>query len=348
MSATATLIENDTQGYSALIDQLENRSHPTKIPEAKIEKSEVMGRPDEVEIQSKRHSFKKGDQSFDIDEDAEIEFMADKAPVKMTLKELKDRAAGDVAIKNRMHALAEEKKKVQATLKEFTSLSKKDPLKALEYLSKQANEADSEFEYDKYLAALADQADKLSQMSETELKSYKTEKRLEEVEGELSQEKQTALISQMRQESIARLEIEEPQFNEAAQRILNNEELMSQIDTEQQFFQTVEDMVTEAKAQVTAVKAITRIDPALSTNQALIFELADWIQDNPDFTETDIQEIVAGVFEGDVRQSAEQRLSNRQRANTLSVDQMRAQGSSDYLILAEQLKERREKQSKRR
>jgi hypothetical protein len=347
MSATATLIENDSQGYSALINQLENRSQPTKIPEAQIEKSEVMGRPDEVEIQSKRYSFKKGEHSFDIDEDAEIEFMADKAPVKMTLKELKDRAAGDVAIKNRMHALAEEKKKVQATLKEFTSLSKKDPLKALEFISRQAKEADSEFEYDKYLAALADQADKLSQMTEDELKYYKTEKKLEEVEGELSQEKQAALISQMRQESIARLDIEESQFNEAAQRILNNEELMSQIESEDQFFQTVEEMVTEAKAQVMAVKAINRIDPALGTNQSLIFELADWIQDNPDFTESDIQEIVAGVFDGDVRQSAEQRLSNRQRANSISVEQMRAQGATDYALLAEQLKERREKQQRR-
>ena len=48
-----------------------------------------------------------------------MEIMADKRPTKLTLRELKERAAGDIAVKNRMHSLAEEKKRVQSTFKEF-------------------------------------------------------------------------------------------------------------------------------------------------------------------------------------------------------------------------------------
>ena len=348
MSTVTTLVEPDTQGFQQLVTQLTNRKSPEKLPEAKLDASELMGRQDEQpEHEVKKFTFKKGEQSFDVDEDAEIEFMADKAPVKMKLRDLKDRAAGDVAIKNRMHVLAEEKKKVQATLKEFSSLAKNDPLKAFEFISKQANEADSDFEYEKYLTALADQADKLSRMSESELKSYKTEKKLEEVEGDLSQERQKALVSQLRQETIGRLEIGESQFNEAAQRVLNNPELMVEIGTEKEFFETVEEMVTEAKAQVSVIKAINKVDPALASNEDLVFEISGWIRDNPDFTEADIQDIVNGVFSDHRKHKTEQRLSNRQRANSVSIDHMRAQGASDYQLLVEQLKEKRDKKNRR-
>ena len=89
--------------------------------------------------------FKKGDQSFELDDDYEIEIMADKRPTKMTLRELKDRAAGDIAVKNRMHSLAEEKKRVQSTFKRFAEMAKNDPLGALEFISSKAKEADSGF-----------------------------------------------------------------------------------------------------------------------------------------------------------------------------------------------------------
>lgn len=347
MTMTA-IVEHDTQGFNDLINQLENRKPAPKIPEAKLSPADVMGRQEDQTEDVKKYTFRKGDQTFDIDEDAEIEFTADKSPVKMKLRDLKDRAAGDVAIKNRMHSLAEEKKKVQATLKEFTSLGKKDPLGALEFISKMAKEADSEFEYDKYLTALADQAEKLSQMTESELKAYKNEKKLEEVEGDLSEEKQKSLISQMRQESISRLQIEESQFNDAAHRVLDNPDLMESIDNENEFFQTVEEMVTEARAQASVIKAINKVDPALATNEEMIFEISGLIRNNPDFTQADVQDIVNEVLSDHKKQGAEQRLSNRQRANNVNLNHMKTQDVSEYGLLVEQLKERRDQKQNRR
>lgn len=345
---TAT-VQADVSGFEDLASQLITKRDSKKLPEAKLEKADFPSKEEKFEqADIRRSSFKKGEQVFDVDDDAEIEFMADKQSVKMKLAELKDRAAGDVAIKNRMHSLAEEKKKVQGTLKEFGRIAEKDPLKALEYISKQVKEAGTEFEYDKYLGALATQAEKLARMDEKERRAHQAEKRLEEVEGDLSQKQIEDLVRHQAQETRETLGITESQFNQAAQMVLENPVLMESIEDEREFFSTVEEMVVKAKHQKRVESAISRVDPSEATNSDLIIELADIVEELlPDGTDADIQDIVAELLKPKVKGRVEARLSDKQRSS-MPMEHMRSQGASDYLLLVEQLKEKRPEKSLRR
>ena len=56
--------------------------------------------------------------------------------------------------------------------------AKKDPLAALEFISRKVNETDSEFQYNKYLEKLAEQAEKLGQMTEEQRKAWELEKNI--------------------------------------------------------------------------------------------------------------------------------------------------------------------------
>lgn len=348
-SGMTVTVGNDVKGFEDLTSQLLNKRDSKHIPEAKLVKEDL---PEgeagsETSAPIKRSSFKKGENVFDIDDDAEIEFTADKQLVKMKLAELKDRAAGDVAIKNRMHSLAEEKKKVQATLKEFGKIAKNDPLKALEYISKQVQESDSEFEYEKYLGALAKQAEELAQMDDAERRAHQAEKRLKEAEGELSQKQTEDLVRQKAQDSREALGISESQFDQASQMILSNEDLMESIENEDQFFQTVEEMVVKAQNQKRVENIISRVAPSESNNMDFIVELADVVEELlPDGSDADLQDIVAELIKTTPRGKVESRLSMKQR-DSMPVEHMRTQGASDFQLLVEQLKEKRTDKTRR-
>ena len=73
------------------------------------------------------------------------------------------------------------------------ALSKNDPLAALEYISNKAKEADNEFEYNKYLEKLAEQAEKLGKMDERARKAHELEKKLKKAEQDLSQKERQQL-----------------------------------------------------------------------------------------------------------------------------------------------------------
>ncbi len=350
-----TLIETDVAGYENLATQLiEKRSHKVSVPEAKMEASEMPSKEDVKEEStseqstSRRSTFRKGDENFDIDDDAEIEFTADKQSVKMKLSELKDRAAGDVAVKNRMHSLAEEKKRVQGTLKEFSRIAEKDPLEALKYISKQVKEAGTDFEYDKYISALAGQAEKLSRMSEPERRAHQAEKKLEEVEGDLSQKEIEDIVRLKAQDSRASLGIEESHFNRAAQMVMENDVLMESVETEDDFFQTVEEVVIKSQNQKRIERLVGKVDPEEMNNKALIIEMSDIVERLlPDGTDKDLQDIIEEVLKPKTKLKAETRLSEKQR-RSMPLEQMKAQGASDVHLLMEQLKEKRPDNSQRR
>lgn len=334
-------VQDDVKGFEDLASQLINKKDSRPIPEGKLTDRDLGAYEENNEPEVKRSTFRKGESVFDIDDDAEIEFTADKQSVKMKLAELKDRAAGDVAIKNRLHSLAEEKKKVQGTLKEFSKIAEKDPLKALEYISKQVKEAGTEFEYDKYLAALANQAEKLARMDEKELRAHQAEKRLEEVEGDLSQKELEELVRQQSQVSRESLGITESQFNQAAQMVMDNPVLMESVENDQDFFSTVEEMVVKAQQQKRVELAISRVDPAEINNIDLVIELADIVEELlPDGTDQDLQDIVAEILKPKFKTRIESRLSEKQR-NSMPIEQMKAQGASEFHLLVEQLKEKR-------
>jgi hypothetical protein len=88
----SSTVEMDRDGFSSLQDQLLNNKGAKNNPNQDIRENENQKVSNKVPPQLKKYVFKKGDQSFELDDDYEIEFMADKRPTKLTLRELKDRA----------------------------------------------------------------------------------------------------------------------------------------------------------------------------------------------------------------------------------------------------------------
>lgn len=354
METETVQMQPDKTGFNDLKNQLLDRrdSGKTKPTQEKADKFAAYAeqstgkeeeRQPEVEApQTKKYVFRKGDQTYELDEDAELEMTADKKPVKLTLRELKDRAAGDIAVKNRMHALAEEKKKVQATLKEFATLSKKDPLGALEYISQMAKDADSEFEYKKYLSALAEQAEKLGSMDEQERKAYELEKKLTKVEQDLSLKEREAAVVRRKQELLSEFpEVGDQQFGQMVEAVLNNEELSGGIEDENDLMDVVEDLVRETLTQRDIIKVIQDINPAYARDNALIFSISDQLKQNPDLDEEDVRDIISQVIGPSERERASRTLSQKQRG-AVPVSHLRAQGANDFELLKMQLLERKE------
>lgn len=342
----SSTIQLDSAGFSDLQNQIINMKTPKGSSEDAAQKapSEENSAPPSV----KKMVFTKGDQKFEVDEDAEIEFTADKKPLKLSMRELRDRAAGDVAVKNRMHALAEEKKKVQSTLKEFVNLSKSDPLGALQFISEKAKEADSEFAFEAYLGKLADQADKVGKMNESERKAWELEKKLTKAEQDLSLKERKASAVLRKQEILESYpEIRDQQFSQMMDAVLENEELSAKIKNEEDAFGVVEELIQETLIQRDIINVIEEINPAYANDNDLIFNLSDQLRQNPDLDEEDIREIVRAVIKPAEKEKASRALSQRQRA-AVPVSNQRYQGASDYDLLQQQLLERREKEKIKR
>ena len=334
---------------SQILGTKEDSSTPKVTDKPKVEAKESKSKQEAYA--GKKYSFVKGSQKFDIDEDAEIEFMADKKPLKMTLRELKDRAAGDVAVKNRMHSLAEEKKKIQSTFKEFATLAKNDPLAALEYISGKANEADSEFEYNKYLEMLADQAEKLGAMDEKERKAWDTEKKLKKAEENLSLNERKNLVVLRKQEILTDYpEIGDSQFADMVEAVLSNDDLLEGTESESDVLDKVENLIQETLVQRDIISVIDKINPAYSNDTNLIFSLSDQIRLNPDLDEDDIMDIIRDVVpsrkvkvdtRNKEREEASRTLSKKVRQST-PMEHLRVQDSDDFDVLKQHLMERQE------
>ena len=349
----SSTVEMDRTGFSSLQDQLlNNKANKAETSEDIREKTSAKESNKEPVVQSKKYVFRKGEQSFELDDDYEIEFVADKRPTKLTLRELKDRAAGDIAIKNRMHALAEEKKRVQTTFKQFADLSKTDPLAALEFISKKANESDSEFEYSKYIEKLAEQAEKLGQMDEKERKAWDLEKKLAKAESDLSRKERVEAVVLRKQEMLADYpEIGDSQFGLMVDAVLENEDLVEGLETEKDVMDKVEELIVETLTQRDIMTVIKEINPAYLNDNGLIFSLSDQLKQNPDLDEEDVRDIITQII-GPAPKAASRApvQSNRQRdIQTLSskarqsnnVSNIRAQNATPYELLTQQLMERK-------
>lgn len=342
---TTTIESTDVSSFEALAAQLKTGPAPQRGADEQTPEGEAE-QPSQERAQTRNNVIvKKGEKSWDLDDDAIVEVMVDKQAVPLTLRELKERASGDIAVKKRMHSLAEEKKKVQGTMKEFVTLAKKDPLGALEYISNKANEADTEFEYDKYIAALADQAKKVSEMSDSEKRTYEAEKKLETVESDLAQKQKEVLVTEIKQDILNVTGVTEDVFDSALETVLESPELMEGTETEVDILNRVEDFLIEVESQKVAFNCIQDINPAAAGDKQLIFLLSDVIQENGDFNEDDIREIVRGIVGEDVRKSDNQRLSDKQR-EVFDLDDLRAQGSSEYQLLVAQLQEDKTKRKR--
>lgn len=353
----SSTVEMDRTGFASLEDQLLNNKGAKANPDQDIREKPEPNESSRESHPSKKYVFKKGDQSLELDDDYEIEFMADKRPTKLTLRELKDRAAGDIAIKNRMHSLAEEKKRVQSTFKQFTDLARTDPLAALEYISNKANESDSDFEYSKYIEKLAEQAEKLGQMDEKERKAWELEKKLAKAEQDLSRKERTEAVVLRKQEMLATYPgIGDQQFGEMVDAVLANEELLEGLESEHDVMNKVEELIQETLTQRDIMSVIQDINPAYLNDNGLIFSLSDQLRQNPDLDEEDVRDIVSQIIGPAQRvqtrtpiQSDRQRdiqtLSRKARQGT-AVRDLRTQSASPYELLTQQLMERKQELSK--
>lgn len=349
----ASTVEMDRVGFESLQDQLLNNKSEKQDVQDIRQKTDPS---DKAPPSSKKFVFTRGGESLELDEDYELEFMADKRPTRMTLRELKDRAAGDVAVKNRMHSLAEEKKRVQSTFRQFSEIAKTDPLAALEYISSKAKESDNEFEYKKYLEKLAEQAEKLGQMDEKERKAFELEKKLEKAERDLSQKERTEAVVLRKQEMLATYpEIGDSQFGEMVDAVLSNEDLVEGLDDENQVMDMVEELIQETLTQRDIMTVIQEINPAYVKDNALVFSLSDQIKQNPDLDENDVRDIVRQLIGESPpvqkktaptqRERDFQTLSNKARQGS-SMNSLRTQNADPYDLLKHQLLERKEELQK--
>lgn len=304
---------------------------------------------------SKKYTFKRGDQAVELDDDYVIEMMADKKPIKLTLRELKDRAAGDIAVKNRMHSLAEEKKRVASTFSQFAEMAKKDPLEALRFISDKAKETDSDFEFDNYILKLAEQAEKLNQMDEKDRKALELEKKLEKANTDLSRKEREAQVVLRKSEILSTYpEIGDSKFAEIVDTVLGSEELSEGLETEEDVMDMVEELIVESLNRRDILKVIDDINPSHINDDALLNAVAEVLSMNPDFDEEDVRDIVREMIGpapkpvapvDDERKRASRILSEKAReANSVST--IKAQKMTPYQILEQQLREKTEKQKR--
>jgi hypothetical protein len=339
MEYEASTVEMDKTGFEELKEQildgksLKEVTKEVDIREApKTEKKEA-----KASSPSKKYVFRKGDQSFELDDDFEFEMTADKKPVRLTLRELKERAAGDIAVKNRMHALAEEKKRVQSTFKEFATLAKNDPLGALEYISNKAQEADSEFEYNKYIEKLAEQAESLGKMDDKDRKALELEKKLKKAEQDLShKERQEAVVLRKQQILAEYPEIGDSEFGQMVDAVLSNEELLEGLENEKDIMDKVEELIQETLTQRDIINVIQEINPQYASDNQLIFSLSDQLRQNPDLDEEDVRDIIRELVAPKEKIKDRQVLSNKQR-QSMGVQSLREQNADPYELLKQQL-----------
>lgn len=351
-NTVATIMQNDVSNFDSLQEQILNsKSTQQKESERDVRslREQELKEKEEPVASSKKYVFTKGDQSLELDDDYEMEIMADKKATRLTLRELRERAAGDIAIKNRMHSLAEEKKNVQKTFKQFADIAKTDPLAALEYISNKAKESDSEFEYKNYIEKLAEQAEKLGEMDDQERKSWELEKKLAKAEQDLSSRERTEAVVLRKQDILSTYpEIGDQRFGEMVDSILANDGLMDELQDENDFMDYVEELVVETLTQRDIVSVIKEINPKYRNDTALIFTISDQLRLNPDFDEEDVRDILRGII-GEQESSApvndkardSRILSDKARQGATTQRGYQMQGASAYDRLQAQILERK-------
>ena len=269
----------------------------------------------EPEEKGKNFQFSIGNKIIDIDKNAVIEIKADGKLVKMTLKEMRDAASGGVAVRNRMRILAKEREKLYAPYKNFTNISESDPLSALKKVFSAIKQVDPKADLNKFLAGLGKQAQNLTRMSPSERKAYELERELDDTRENLTENQRIAKIQQMKQELIGEMGLSEEQVYSFGQQLLSNPTLAEGIKTEEDLFDRIGDLADEVQRQQAVVTALHKFDPKLKKNDPLVFELSTILQKNPDFDESDLDEMAEAILTGVKKSKASRVLSKRQRSS---------------------------------
>lgn len=346
-------MEQDNQDYQELVSKLtsERESAPA-VEVSTIDNPQVSEEPQSPQApEVKRYKFYKGEEVFELDEDAELELKADKEIIRLPIKELRERASGDVAIKKRMHQLAEEKKKITSTLADFSRVAKDDPIGSLKYIVEKAQEVDPDFDYETFLTALGDQAERMSKMSPQERENEELKKRLREKEETMSRSQRIEKVGELAESLIEEFDISEHQLEEYSQLVSGNEELMAGVQTDEDFFDLVRMVHLETENQRRAVDALTKIDPKISADDPLIFEISRLLSDSDlssDFDDQDLIDIAQGLLKPAAssknRSSPQEIISHKMRQGADRGASV-SKNMSDFEILAHKLKSERGNES---
>lgn len=300
-----------------------------------------------LEKELKKIRFQKGEKVWDIDEDAIAEFKADKSMRKLSAKEMRDKASGEIAIENRMKDLAEKKKETETLVKNFNKLSKTDPLRAIELLIEHASKVDPEMKFDKFINDLAKQGESLESMTDSERKAWELERKLQQKEQIIKEKESTDKFISLRDDFVEQTGITHEHFDQMAEVILNDEFLSKSIKNEDDLLKAVDNFNYEVAAQNTAYAAIKHVQPDIASDDPVIMEMAELLKKNPEWTPEDVMEVVEGVF-GESRKGKAAKILSRKQRSVVSDEDFEDANLSDFEYLKRKIeKDRLNKQKQR-
>ena len=294
-----------------------------------------------------KFQFRKGENSFDVDEDAEFELKADGKTRKVTLKELRDYAAGGIAVRNRMRQLAEDRKKFEAPFKDFSKVSKNDPLGSLKKVFSAIKEVDPNADFKGFLRDLGNQVQQQAKMSPAERKAYELEGQLKEKDEALTETQRLSMIRELEQEVMETYQIDQERVAEYGDMILSNPTLAQSVRNEKDLFDRIGEFADEVDRQQAVIAALGKVDKSIKPRDPLVLELSEVLRQNPDFDGDDLEEIARQIVNGVEKTKASQKLSRKQRSKAIS---RRDSGTPDFSkmtpaeALKHQLLEKRKKQ----
>lgn len=277
---------------------------------------EEEGSYDSEEKKGKGFRYKVGDDYFDIADDALFQIKADGRNIDLNFEQLRDAAAGGIAVRNRLRSLAEEKKKLLSPYKDFSKKSESDPMLALKKVFNVIKEVDPDADFKKFLVGLGKQAQNLSQMSPSERKAYELEKELDETKENLSESERLTLVQNRKQELVD-IGLTEDQIVSYGEGVLKDPVLSKSVQNESDLFDRIEDLADEVARQQAVFTALQKVDKSVKSNDPLVFELSQILDKNPDFDEDDLNEIVEGILKGVKKSNASKVLSKRQRSKAV-------------------------------
>lgn len=302
---------------------------------------------EEYEESVNKLRFRKGDESFEVDEDALFELKADGINRKVTLKELRDYAAGGIAVRNRMRQLAEERKKIQDPFKDFSKVSKNDPLGSLKKVFSAIKEVDPNADLKGFLRDLGNQVQQQAKMTPAERRNYELENELREKENALTDTQRLQMIKEFENEIMETYQIDQDRIAQYGDAILSDPELSKKIRNEKDLFDRIGLLADEVDRQQAVISALGKVDKRIKPHDPLVLELSEVLRQNPDFDEDDLQDIAHQIVNGVEKNRASQKLSKRQRSRAIS---RRDSSTPDYSrmkpaeALKHQLLEKRKKQ----
>lgn len=285
---------------------------------------------------SKKIKFNKGEQFWDLDEDASIEFMADKKPVKMTVKEMRDAAAGGVAVRNRLREVAEEKKRVGAVFKSISDTAKNDPIKALQLMMSKVSEIDPEMTYHTFMKKFGEQARQLANMDPKEHKVWELERQLEEKQQHIRAQE----MEEKRYAFENRTGMSSDLFDELATHIVEDPEIAKDIKNEDDLIEKVGELYAGIQLHQVSKEILQKVDASISPRSPIIHEFSRIIAQNPDFTEKDLLEVASGASKYSRKGEAERYYSNKQRTSTSEQDYIES-GLSNFEVIKRQIEQRK-------